>query len=414
MKEEILFNLENPAQLERLYRSDKASFKRTFKALYPQLADNPLAHYWNERLNFPGDALFLGTNRDLLFILRISLLAGLIAKMPKIFSVNEEFFYSRNLGFIVFPVLCTYFARKNKLGIYHSLTIGGMILAGICYINFLPDVKSSNTLLLSCMHLPLCLWAVLGLAFVGRKRNDLEKRLGFLRYSGDLVVMSVLILLSGGLMTAITIGLFEVINLDIKKFYFDYIVIFGLSAAPVVGTHLIQNNPQLVGKISPVIARIFSPLVLIMLVIYLAAIIYSGKNPYSDREFLLVFNALLIGVMAIIFFSVAETSRQTTNQSQVWILFLLSGVTVVANGIALSAILFRISEWGFTPNRAAVLGSNALILINLVLVTVKIFEVIAGKESVTDVGKVIARYLPVYFLWALIVTFLFPVLFGFK
>jgi hypothetical protein len=52
-----------------------------------------------------------------------------------------------------------------------------------------------------------------------------------------------------------------------------------------------------------------------MLVVYLIAIVYSGKNPYNNREFLLIFNALLIGVMAIIFFSVAETSKTTKNNT---------------------------------------------------------------------------------------------------
>jgi hypothetical protein len=151
-----------------------------------------------------------------------------------------------------------------------------------------------------------------------------------------------------------------------------------------------------------------------MLVIYLVAIIYSGKDPYNDREFLLIFNALLIGVMAIIFFSVAETSKKTKSQIEVWVLFLLSVVTIIVNGIALSAILFRISEWGITPNRAAVLGGNVLILINLLLVTVQIFRVLAKKADTTGVGKAIAYYLPIYSLWTIIVTFLFPFIFGYK
>ncbi len=151
-----------------------------------------------------------------------------------------------------------------------------------------------------------------------------------------------------------------------------------------------------------------------MLVIYLIAIIYSGKDPYNDREFLLIFNALLIGVIAIIFFSVAETSKTTKSLAEIWVLLLLSAVTVIVNGIALSAILFRISEWGITPNRAAVLGGNVLILINLLLVTAQLSMVLSKKDNIAGVGKVIALYLPIYCLWAIIVTFIFPLIFGFK
>ncbi|CAA9468538.1 MAG: hypothetical protein AVDCRST_MAG96-217 [uncultured Segetibacter sp.] len=245
-------------------------------------------------------------------------------------------------------------------------------------------------------------------------RDNHEKRLSYLKYNGDLVVMTTLILIAGAIMTGITIGLFSLIGFNIERVYFDYVGIFGLAAAPIVATYLTQTNPQLVGKVSPVIAKIFCPLVLVMLVIYLIAMVYSRKDPYNDREFLLIFNALLIGVMAMIFFSVAETSRSTKSQLEVGVFFLLSIVTVIVNGIALSAILFRISEWGITPNRAAVLGGNVLILINFLLVTAQLFRVLSKKANITGVGKVIALYLPIYFLWTIIVIFIFPFIFGLK
>ncbi len=414
MKEEILSNLDSPGQLEKLYRTDKPAFKRAFKALYPQLKDNTLVSFWHERLNFTSEEISRSTGKELVLVIIASLLAGIIAKLPSLLSINEEFFYTRNIGFIVFPLLTAYFAWKNKLSAGKIAFIAVTTVIGLIFINFLPDVKKSDTLMLSCIHVVLLLWSVLGFAFVGEQQNNTEKRLGFLKYNGDLVVITTLIIIAGAILTGITIGLFSLIGFNIEKFYFENIVVFGLPAAPVVGTYLTQTNPQLVGKVSPVIAKIFSPLVLVMLVIYLVAMVYSGKNPYNDREFLLIFNALLIGVMAIIFFSVAETSKAIKSQPEIWILFLLSVVTVIVNGIALSAILFRISEWGITPNRVAVLGSNGLILINLLLVTAQLFRVLSKKADISGVGKVISFYLPIYFLWTIIVTFLFPLIFGFK
>src|SRR5690606_19138556 len=155
----------------------------------------------------------------------------------------------------------------------------------------------------------LFLWSILGLAFVGERRNNEEKRLGFLKYNGDLVVMTTLILIAGGIMSAITVNLFSLIGFNIEETYFNYVGIFGIAAAPIVGTYLTQTNPQLVGKVSPVIAKLFSPLVTVMLAVYLIAILYSGKDPYNDRDSLLLFNGLLIGVLALIFFSIAESSK---------------------------------------------------------------------------------------------------------
>lgn len=414
MKDEILLNLNNPPQLERLYRADKASFKRHFNTLRPQIQNMDLVSFWNERLNFSKDEINWGSRKELLLVVIAALLAGVIAKFPQLFSIDEEFFYTRNVGFIIFPILAAYFAWKNKLSVSNISLIAGLIITGLIFINLLPDIDKSDTTILSCIHLLLFLWAILGFAFVGDIKNNYEKRLSYLKYNGDLVVMTTLILIAGGILTGITIGLFSLIGFNIEEFYFRNVGIAGLAAAPIIATYLTQTNPQLVGKVSPVIARIFSPLVVVMLLIYLGAIIYSGKDPYNDREFLLVFNALLIGVMAIIFFSVAETSRTTKSPAETWILFLLCVITIVVNGIALSAILFRISEWGITPNRGAVLGGNILILTHLLLVTVRLYHVLKKKTEISAVGKMIASYLPVYIVWTVIVTFIFPLLFGFK
>ena len=414
MKEEIRIHLSDPNQLEKLYRTDKAAFKRAFDTLYPELEGDALADCWNERLNYQSDEINWGTTKELVFVIVAALMAGVIAKLPAFFHIDEDFFYPRNVGFIVFPLLVTYFAWKNGLSTGKIAFLAGVIMTGLLFINFLPDVDKSDTLILSCIHLILLLWSALGFAFVGGKGNNMDRRLGFLTYNGDLIVMTALIVIAGGILSGITIGLFSLIGFEIEKFYFENIVIVGLAAAPIVATYLTQSNPQLVGKVAPVIARIFSPLVLVMLVIYLVAIIYSGKNPYNDREFLLLFNALLIGVMAIIFFSIAEAAKSTKSRAELGILFLLSLITILVNGIALSAILFRISEWGITPNRAAVLGANLLVLANLLLVSVQLFRVLSAKTSIAAVGKVIAGYLPVYCLWVIIVIFVFPYVFGFR
>ena len=414
MKDEILRHLNDAKQLEKLYRTNKAPFKRAFGTIYPQIKGNPLADFWNERLTYETDEISWGTRRELFLVIVASLLAGVIAKLPALLNINEEFFYSRNIGFIVFPLLTTYFAWKNKLSPGKIAFIAGATLVGLLFINFLPNVTKSDTLVLSCIHLLLFLWSILGFAFVGEKDNNVEKRLGFLKYNGDLVVITTLIVIAGMILSGITVGLFSLIGFHIENFYFQNIGIFALPAAPILGTYLTQANPQLVGKVSPVIAKIFSPLVLVMLITYLVAMVYSGKDPYNDRDFLMVFNALLVGVMAVIFFSIAETSGTNKSRAEIWVLFLLSLVTIVINGVALSAIIFRISEWGITPNRAAVLGGNILILVNLLLASVQLSRVLSKKTDITAVGKAISFYLPVYTIWTIIVTFLFPFIFGFK
>ena len=412
MKNNILDHLNDPRQLEKIYRADKVNFRKEFMMLYPELQSTPIVDFWHERLAYENDEINWGSKRDWLLLVITALVAGITAKLPVILSIDEEFFFPRNIGFILFPALSAYFIYKNKLPKRKIAFVVGSGLIALVFINSLPNNGHSDTLILACFHLLLFLWFILGFAFVGSLHSDSVSRLKFLKYSGDLVVITGLFAIAGGLLTGITVGLFSLVGLDIEEFYFNYVVVFGLPAAPILGTFLIHNNPQLIGKITPTIAKIFSPLVMVMLVAYLAAIVYSDKDPYNDREFLLFFNALLVGVMAIIFYSVAEISS-TKSRLEIWVLFLLSLLTIAVNAIALSAILFRITEWGITPNRTAVLGGNLLILIHLLIVSLHLYKVLFSQEDLPEVGKSIAAYLPAYLIWAIIVTFLFPFLFDF-
>lgn len=414
MREDILNHIDNPKQLEKLYRDNKLAFKSAFNLLYPELTDRKLADYWDARLNYENLGIYWGSKNELTFVIIVSLIAGVIAKIPALFNINKEFFYQRNLGFIIFPILTAYFIWRKSLSINKTVIAGVTFLIAVIFINLLPADNKSDTLILSCIHLPILLWAVLGFAYIGDNIKNSQNRLDFLRYNGDLIIMTGLLGIAGGILSGITIGLFSVIGFKIEDFYFQYIGIFGVAALPIVATYIIQTNPQLVNKVSPVIAKIFSPLVLIMLVVYLAAILFAGKNPYKDRNFLMVFNGLLVGVMAIILFSVAETSKKNEYRTGSFILLGLSVVTAIVNGIALSAILFRISEWGITPNRLAILGVNILMLTNLLIVTFKLFKNVSKKADISEVENSISMFLPIYILWIIIVIFIFPLINNFK
>ncbi len=414
LKAEIIQNIDNPKQLEKLYRKNKTDFQRVFNTIYPEINDNSTAQIWNERLNYPQEEIFWGHKNDLIFVGVVIFIAGLIAQIPQFFSIDEDFFFPRNIGFIVFPMLTAYFAYKQNLGINKLLFPLLAILLSVFYINFLPDNDKSDSIILACIHLPIFLWTLVGYTFVGGHVNDSQKKIDFLRFNGDFAVMTAVMVLSGMLFTGITIGLFELIGLKIEDFFAQHIAVWGAPAIPILATYLVRNNPQLVNKISPVIARIFTPIVFAMLLIFLSAIIYTGKNIYNDRNFLIIFNALLIGVMAIILFSVTAATKNANEKWNLLFLFGLSALTIILNGLALSAIAFRLVEFGITPNRIAVLGANLLIFINLILVAHKLFLILRGKSEVQKIENVIAVFIPIYGIWTALVTFLFPLLFNFK
>lgn len=284
----------------------------------------------------------------------------------------------------------------------------------VIYVNLLPSDSESNSINLVYLHLPLLMWCIYGLIYINLDFRNKEKRIEYIKHNGDLAVLGALIAIAGMILTGITMGLFSVIEIEIEEFYFQYIVIIGVVSAPILTTFIIQNYPTFTDKIAQIIANIFSPLVLITLVIYLIFIPISGKDPYNDRDFLLIFNLMLLGVMAIIVFSISESSINKKQKFNKIILLSLTVVSILIDLIALSAIFYRLSEYGLTPNRLAVLGSNILIFGNLILIMIDLLKINFGKSKIDQVEYTIARYLPVYLIWILFVVFAFPFLFGMK
>jgi hypothetical protein len=210
-----------------------------------------------------------------------------------------------------------------------------------------------------------------------------------------------------------TIGLFSIIEMEISELYMENIGIVGLAVLPVVAALLIDIYPDITSRIVPVIARIFTPLVFILVLVYLVAITISGIDLSKNRDFLIIFNLLLLGVMIIIVFSLSELDKSNIRKLNVILLFLLAVVTLIIDLFAISAIISRLSD-GFTPNRTVVLISNILVLVNLLLILPDFFLAGFKGRSLDRAEKIICVYLPVYFLYCVVVIFVFPFIFGMR
>ena len=80
--------------------------------------------------------------------------------------------------------------------------------------------------------------------------------------------MAGLLGLSLMIFSAITIALFELIGYSIEDIYFEKIAIWGLGAIPVLALYLVHNNQDLTSKISPIIAKLFTPPAFLLLLIF--------------------------------------------------------------------------------------------------------------------------------------------------
>lgn len=418
MKEIIKENINDPEKLEQLYNDDKSAFESGFEEVYSEVEKSELLRFWKIRLNYSSvtEKIKKSNPLDIFILIAVCALTGLLIKIPYIFGVGvEDIFYAKNAAIILFLGLTLFIIWTNK--IFEPKKMIGILITFLLmtvYVNLLPSVTTSDSINLVYIHLPLFMWSFYGLVYIDFNLTDKLKRIEYIRYNGDLAILSAIIVIAGGILTAITIGLFDAIGLNIENFYAENIVIVGAVSIPIVATFIIKNYAFLTNKLAPIIANIFSPLVLLTAIAFLVALAVSGKDLNSDREFLMIFNAMLLGVMAVIVFSVSESSATKKQKFNEIVLLALSIITVIIDLIALSAIFYRLGTFGITPNRLAVLGSNILILVNLSLIIIDLYKVNFRKSSIAQVELTIAKYLPVYLVWTLFVIFGFPLIFGMK
>lgn len=422
--------LDQPEALESLYREHPKIFKTAFDQVYQESPQSLILQVWAARLSFhkvtePIRRL-IDHIPDWLVILFLCLLAGTIAKIPGFLGWDypeAQSFSERNIGYYLAPFLAIYFLLRNRPGQRITGATIALLVLPLIFINTLPRNlnnpaseywESSQTYTLACLHLILFLWTVVGIPFCGHQWGKPSSRMDYLRYSGETLIFSTLLLISGGLLALLTYGLFWAISVDINKIYGEYILVYGLCAAPIVATHLTAARDRFTGNLAPLLSKIFSPLVLITLLIYLLVIASLGKNPFQDRDFLLAFNAMLLAVVSVTIFTLSERENNEKRNAWDYVIASLIGVALIVDAIALAAIIFRLVSFGITPNRLAVLGSNGAIFVHLIGTLVQYLRFLTKRGSVTGIQAWVAGYLPVYAIWSAIVTFVFPSLFSFR
>ena len=115
--------------------------------------------------------------------------------------------------------------------------------------------------------------------------------------------------------------------------------------------------------------------------------------------------------MAVTIFSITESGRDEKRKLSDFINFCLIALALIIDSVALSAIAFRLSSYGITPNRLAVLGVNILIWVNLIWIMLSYMRFLRNKTGPSAIQDAVTKYLPVYGLWAAFVTFVFPFIF---
>ena len=333
------------------------------------------------------------------------------------FSFESDELYKMallNLGLFVLPSIFVFFAARREVSRWFWIIgLGGFAISAIL-VYLYPYTDPEHTKLLTGIHLPIFLWILCGVAYSGRNWRTSDHRMSFIRATGEIFIYTVLIQCGLGVFQAFVGFVFFAVGVDVHEFLFKYVMIYGSFAAPALASYLVIAKRSVVENFAPILARIFSPLFLVLIVGFLLAVVVTGKSISTEREYLIGFDLMLAFVIGMVVYSISARDPHEQIGIHDILLWLLVLVTIIADLYALSGILIRLNSYGFSANRAAALGENLILLGNLGILFWCLMQFIRGKLRFEMIELWQTRYLWVYFIWAGIVAFLFPVCFGFK
>lgn len=421
-------NLEQPERLEALFRSDPARVGEALEELYEQDPSNLILRAWHARLQAeePGRVRLQPTEQrtHLANSLVIALVAFALLKACLLLPSYVRYEYvARNWPLIAMAAVGALSAIRRGRSARELVVPAALLVAGAIYLNLLPHLSKADTNLLSLFHFDFIAWVIVGIVYAGERWRSREAWLPFVRFSGELVAAGGILGAALSVFTAVYFALFSLIGVETADFYIDWIVPAAVAVLPLVGVGMAERLARSSRPLAETVAVVFSPVALITIVSFLIGVIATGKSPFTERDFLAVFNAVSALALLLVVFILA--TRKRPGDYPAWLAFAVAGLVIgaiVFDATALLAVFWRLTSFGFTPNRTALLGMNILVFANLCVLAVPTVKLaLSGAADAQVRTSLIAKargaaivLLPAYVAWAAFVTIAFPPIFGFE
>ncbi|MEV4483174.1 permease prefix domain 1-containing protein [Micromonospora coxensis] len=357
------------------------------------------------------------SRRELPVMVLCAAVAALAIKVPSLFGLDlsddDGAFYARNIALFALPALAAYFAWQRRVGPRVVGVLAALFVLGAVAANAYPLRDDSQSTVLTTIHLPIALWLVVGIAYVGGDWRSDRRRMDFIRFTGEWLIYFALLGLGGGVLTAFTMGTFQAIGLDAEGFVSSWLLPCGAMAAVVVSAWLVEAKQSVIENMAPVLTRVFTPLFAVTLLAFLVAFAATGNGIDVERDVLILFDLLLVIVLGLLLYAIS--ARDLTARPGLFdrVQLVLVVAALLIDALVLLAITGRITEWGFSPNKTAALGENVVLLANLAWSAWLFLGFVRGRMPFARLERWQTRYLSVYAGWTWTVVLAFPLMFDF-
>ena len=80
--------------------------------------------------------------------------------------------------------------------------------------------------------------------------------------------------------------------------------------AAVVATWLVEAKQSVIENMAPVLTRIFTPLFALVLIVFIATMVWTGRGIDVERDVLIAFDLLLVVVLGLLLYSISARDPQ--------------------------------------------------------------------------------------------------------
>ncbi len=433
----------DPEQLEKVYRTalkagETRAFKEAIDASHESAPENLLFAAWFHRLKHTA-AQAKGAVVAWAWAVPLAVINAILFwwLSGDEFAITVEGFQGAKTEFlpliiILAPSISAVFVLAYLTAVGNrswrtSAPVGILLLGAGAYVLLTYPrtgirIFQEQYLTLMVLHLPLLAWAGVG-AFLIARHRDPDNRISLLIKSVEIAGTGGVFFGVLGLFTAITVSLFETLDVSFPEAVLRLFVAGGAGLIAVVAPAVVYNptaSPagqsfdQGIYRLGSSLVRALLPLTLLVLIVYLIFIPFNFRAPFDNRDVLIVYNVMLFAVIALLLGATWERPGDGPRQMARWLrwaIVAIAALTLLVGLYALAAIVYRTAIDRLTPNRVTFIGWNVINIGLLALILVWQLRA-KGEEGLDRLYRAFSAGTVAYTVWALAVILAIPWLFG--
>lgn len=357
------------------------------------------------------DSIYSANNFNILFIDSFYFYIFYFFCFSLIFNINSRF-NLRNIAIIFLSFLFVSIINLSTIFFSAIGTIENIkVYSQFYYIKYVFSV--------------IIFFIIIALSYNGFKVLNSKTISEFFTFSADISIFAALI----ASVVSTVFGIFAAIVIFLIKDIFNILdeeiiiklILLSISFLTSIFPFLVYTvYRKMKTNISIYLSRILMPFSLLFIFILLILLLMPDIRPYDNRFTFILYNIMLAVIILNMFFVRADYKSSIFTKA---LYIVLPIIAILFDILVLTSSLYRLAEYGITPNKITLIGTNLVMLGNLVFITFfnikSILNIFKNNEDIKDIKNITigdtknVLYIYVYAAWAFIVCFIMPLFYIF-